>query len=243
MVLTMALGCKKTPLLTYDTEDNIYFNYQVGPLAIPSDSIIYSFAYSDVNVKEATIGIPIAVTGLPNENDRAFELEIGTSSTAKEGVHYDAFSTVIRAGQVRDTLRIRLHRTADLASGRKTLYFRLKPNVHFSTNVPISIGNARDTTQLLRFMIVTTDILEAGPNWRDYEYYLGNFSVKKMKLMNELFQMPLDLWTEPLTTANTVDVIYYGSMMSRYLADQALKGTPVLEDDGVTPIQMGFHFQ
>lgn len=243
MVLTMALGCKKEPLLTYDTDDNIYFNYKVGPLEIPSDSLIYSFAYSDVNVQEATIGIPLAVTGLPNENDRTFELEIDPSSTAKEGVHYDAFTTIVHAGKVRDTLKIRLHRTPDLASGRKTLYFRLKPNASFKTNIPIGIGNSRDTTQLLRFMIVTTDILEAGPNWSDYQYYLGDFSVKKMKLMNELFQMPLDLWTVPLTTAITTDVIYYGSLMSRYLTDQELQGNTIFEADGITPMKMGFHFQ
>lgn len=235
LLIGSLLSCKREPLMTYNAEDNIYFNFGAY-----QDTLDFTFAYAGSTVTDTIIKIPIAVTGVSTAVDRSFELMTDPSSTAIADTHYALPPLVIAAGNVVDTLRILFKRTADLTTRSKILKLQLKPNANFNTAIQYKIHPFYDTISMLSFAISFSDILIAGPYWgTNYARYFGTFSVKKMKLINELLNMPLDFWAVmPTDGAHYTQAEYYAATTARYLAEQAASGNIIVDEDGI-PMQMG----
>jgi hypothetical protein len=235
-----AASCKRDPLITYNTDDNIYFNYTVSAASFV-DSVDLSFAYRDVGVTDSILLVPIAVTGTPAAKDRRYTLVSDPASTAIAGTHFELPETSILAGKLTDTLRLHLKRTPDLTTGIKKLILRLQPNEFFKTDIQYKLNNisTRDTTDLLTFTIKMSDFLDKGPYWDgSYAQFFGAFSIKKVKFINDLLGMPLDFWSVSPDNQRRSAATYYASTTSRYLSDQAAQGNIIYDEDG-TPMQMG----
>lgn len=232
--------------MTYSTDDNVYFNYIQGTSTF-LDSMNFTFAYSEANVKDTFFNLPIAVTGAPAAVDRPINITIDPASTALQGTHYDLPQFVMRAGKVQDTLRIRLKRAADLQTSKKYLIFNLHASELFKTDILYKIGNGSnlDTCHLLRFQLSTSDILAAGQYWQwYYDVYFGEFTAKKVLMLHNMLGMPLDFWsTNEMTNAKITAAQYYAATMGRYLTEEAAQGRTVYEDDGVTPMRMADAYQ
>lgn len=258
-LLLMVASCKKEALLTYKADDNIYFKYIIGAdpatdyLGLYTDTLDFTFSFSEASVTDSILNLPVGVTGVVSSQDRTFVLAVDPASTAKPGVNYEMPpSFLMRAGLISDTIRIRIKRTPELKTTALSLVLRLQENDQFKMQIeyrprnprsPINISDG-DSVKTLSFKLSIADMLAPGPYWaQHYEYSFGTFSEKKVRLMNQITGMPLSFWSKPLNTAQErSDAAYYGSLMARYLSDQAFAGNIILEADGITPMKMGMRF-
>ncbi len=258
-LLLIGASCKKEALMTYKAADNIYFNYLTGVdpannnLGQYTDSLDLTFSFSDASVTDSMVKIPVAATGVATDHDRSFNLMADPASTAKPGVNYEfPNSFVLRAGKIEDTVYIRVMRTPELKTTMLTLLLNLRENEQFKTQYLFRPrqGNSQtnitdqDTIWTTTFKVKMGDMLAPGPYWDSYyQYFFGNFSEKKVRLMNQVAGMPLSFWSKPANSAQErSEIAYYGGFMARYLSDQASAGNMILEDDGITPMKMGSRF-
>lgn len=260
MLLILGASCKKEALLTYKSDDNIYFNLIVGTnpatndLGRHQDTLDITFSFDDASVTDTLIDLPVAVTGEASSQNRNFNLVVDPASTAKAGTNYELpASFVVRAGLIQDTVRIRFKRTPELKTNVLSLLLSLADNDQFKANLLYRSRSPQsqtgtiystDTVKMKTFKITVGDMLSAGPYWPSYyEYSFGTFSEKKVRLMNQIAGMPLSFWSKPANTAQErSDIAYYGSFTARYLSDQAYAGNTIYEADGITPMKMGSRF-
>jgi hypothetical protein len=237
-------SCKKEKLLTYDTKDNVYFNF-VQNITNRLDTLNISFAYSPATVQDSTFLMPVTVTGAPKDVDREYSLIVDPSSTASAADHYVLPQKfIIRAGKLTDSFPVKLLRTKDLQDTAKNIILTLHPNDNFNTDFQ-KIPVTGDTLNTLTFKLNVSDILQAGPYWTSvFATYFGTFSVKKVQLMNQVVGMPLNFPIVGLSDLNlAADASFYAISMSRYLQDQAAAGLTIHENDGITPMTMGASYQ
>lgn len=247
----LLMSCKKEGLTTYHMPDNIYFNYMAGvnpaegDIGMLNDSLNFTFSYSKETVKDTLLPIPIMVTGAPANAPRTYRVTVAPGATATEGQHYDFPSFVIRAGRVVDTMFVRFKRTEDLRQREVSLTLQLQANETFYTAIPYRINRRDDTVNALIMKIRFSDILSGGTNWGSYSSYFGDFSEKKVKLMNEIVGLPLDFWApgSAFDADKGTRAVYYATTMSRYLKQQAAAGNTIYEADGVTLMRMGADYQ
>lgn len=244
-IIIMGAACKREPLITYDVKDNIYFDNEVST-GYYMDSTDFTFAYSDAAVRDTILYVPLGVTGSPAATDRHYQVVADPASTAVAGTHYQLADFVFHAGKVTDSLPVRLLRSPDLATSTKKLILRLQQSGDFQTDLQYRIMTTStiDTSAMLTFTISMSDILTAGPYWDDvYSIYFGTFSLKKVMLIHDQLGMPLNFWSVASpTNQQRAQAIYYASLTSRYLADQANQGNIILDEDG-TPMKMGTTYQ
>jgi hypothetical protein len=258
LALFLASSCKKESLLTYNANDNIYFNYIANAdpatnyLGIHVDSLNISFAFSSNALQDTIVRIPVAVTGVAKDYDRSYSVTADPSSTAVATTNYELPANfTLRAGKILDSVAVKFKRTADLKTKELSLMLRLNENDQFKTQTKFrsrqiyysSFIENTDTVRTLTFKMVISDKLVEGPYWGDYSYYLGEFSEKKVRLINQMIGMPLNFWSVPNNTPeHRSDLTYYGGFMFRYLADQAFAGNIILDEDGM-PMTMGSYYQ
>ena len=242
--LVILASCKKEKLLTYDTKDNVYFNY-VQQVTVRLDTLNISFAYSPATVQDSTFLMPVQITGAPTDADREYSVVVDPSSTASAADHYVLPQKfIIRAGKLTDSFPIKLLRAKDLQDTTKTIILNIRPNANFNTDLQ-KIPVSGDTINTLTFKFYVSDILQAGPYWTSvFAPYFGSFSVKKVQLMNQIVGMPLNFPIVGLYDLNlSADASFYAISMSRYLQDQVTAGLTVYESDGITPMTMGASYQ
>lgn len=232
-------ACKKQTLLTYNADDNIYFFYKRSNLR--QDSVDFSFAYSPATVTDSILNIQVAVTGAPVNTDRSFTIAVDPSSTAQANVHYvlpDKF--VLRAGNLVDSFAVKLLRTPDLQTNIPFLRLNLVPDHNFHTDIKAITGTL-DSINALSFKINLSDQLTQGNYWTSvFATYFGTFSVKKLRLINQVAGMPLDYVLNGLYDLNmAARCASWAITMSRYLDDRQQAGQTVYDEDGVTPMTMG----
>jgi hypothetical protein len=257
LALLMAASCKKETLMTYNASDNIYFNYTYlttsGPMYY-ADSLSVTFAFSDSTHQDSVLRIPVAITGTAKSTDRNFDVTVDAGATAMASTDYVLpASFIVHAGRTTDTILLTLKRT--LALKTNTLFFtlRLKENNEFKTQIQyrsrvsndLTFIAAGDTSSTQTFKVLISDQLVAGTYWSSYNYYFGDFSEKKVRLMNQIAGMPLDFWSVDLYSSDqqSNNAPYYAGLTFRYLSDQAYNGNAIFEADGVTPMTMGGYFQ
>lgn len=247
LVLSMVAGifcaCKKQQLLTYNAPDNIYFFYKRSNLRL--DSLDFSFAYSPLSVKDSIVKVPFAVTGTPSAADREFIVTVAAGSTAKAGVNFvlpEKF--VLGAGKLIDSFPVKVIRTADLQQNKLSFSLNLVANNNFHTDIK-SITGTLDSINTLAFKINISDVLTQGNFWTGiFNTYFGAFSIKKLRLINQVAGMPLDYVNTGIYDLNlNARCAGWAITMSRYLKDQQKAGNPVYEDDGVTLMVMGAAYQ
>jgi len=254
-LLLFVSACKKGSLMTYDASDNIYFNYvaSLDPVTY-SDTVNLTFAFSANTVQDTLLKIPVAVTGTAKKTDRNFSVTVDPNSTAAASTDYVLPSSfLVHAGKIEDTISILFKRTAAIKVAPVFLTLRLRENDQFKTQLIYRSRRQNqtnniepgDSSRMQTFKVNLSDMLQEGPYWDNYHYYFGDFSEKKVRLINQLTGMPLDFWSTDLYSSNEqlVNAIYYGGFTFRYLSDQAYNGNIILEADGITPMTMGANFQ
>jgi hypothetical protein len=236
-------ACKKQELITYNADNNIYFANMHITTRI--DSLDLSFAYSPATVTDSTVYLQVEATGTSRKTDREFAITVDPSSTAQAGTDYvlpDKF--ILHAGNQKDSFPVKLLRTPALQTNKLSLRLNLSPNNNFHTDIK-AITGLLDSINALSFKINMSDVLTSGNYWSGvFQPYFGVFSIKKLKLINQVTGMPLDYVNTGIYDLNlSARCANWAITMSRYLKDQAQAGTPVYEDDGVTLMTMGTSYQ
>lgn len=233
-------ACKKEKLLTFDTTNSIYFAQQ-DQYDYPVDSISFSFAYANEQVVDSVVLLTIKATGAPADADRKVKVVVDESSTAKAGIDYEALPDyfVFPAGNVSETIGIKLLRAEGLKNETVDLVLKLETNEDFTTKlstIPAEYTATEKETSFLHFKLVIGDILVEPEQWNPFSY--GKFTPKKLLLICELGGVE-PAWFLTYNTLSSAEQSlfiakrnYMGVLLQRYLLQQQNAGTPVLYEDG-----------
>lgn len=237
MLLVVGLSCKKSTLITYQGQPDIYFDDATRLPAfsgeIISDSTIVSFAYSIAT--DSVSKIVIGVAGTKADHDRTYKLVVDPKSTAVPGKHYDALPTsfTIRKNKLKDTILLKMHRTVDLQTTESVLVLNLQSNENFVTSMADKIINKTTGKRYsyITYKVYINDIVKRPSGW--FDTYLGVFSRKKLFLMVDVLSVEPSFFVG----SPSLGILgAYGKYMQRYLNDQKVAGKTVLEDDGTEMI-------
>jgi hypothetical protein len=101
-------------------------------------------------------------------------------------------------------------------------------------------NNQRYTSLVRHVILVDNRLNKPAKGW--YDDFYGPFSTKKMLLLSELLELPVQELYTKITNADPGATTFYANYLKTYLKDMEAAGTPVLEDDG-TPMKMGKYMQ
>jgi hypothetical protein len=244
-ITLLVAGCKKDTIFTYNAFDNVYFNYlsQGQPL----DTAEVTFAYSPVSVTDTIFKVPLTVIGLASDHDRTYSVSTDTGTTAVSGKHFTLPDTFIfHAHQLVDSLPVRIIRTADLQTQAVILRIKLESTNDLHADMKTVTTLFGNEINLVSFKMNISDILGPGQYWTNvFVTYFGTFSVKKVRLINQITGMPLNYystgWLPDLNLSARAS--FYAISTARYLSDQKAAGNIIFEDDGITPMTMGAAYQ
>lgn len=159
----VAFSCKKADELTYNTSDNIYFDFD--PATKDRDSIVYTFAYEPTKARD-TVFLPVRISGNRVPQARTFKVQVVTDgTTAIAGTHYEALKEeyTMPADSGTLALPIILYNSApELTRQSVTLKLTLVSTADFSLNFP----------GLVTSKILFSSKLEK-PEW--WEMWLGSY--------------------------------------------------------------------
>jgi hypothetical protein len=245
LLIGIMAGCKKESIFTYNAFDSIYFNSYAG--GQPIDTTAVTFAYSPVAITDSTLKVPFKITGLPADHDRSYNVIVDTGTTAVSGKHFILPATFIfRAGRLLDSLPIKLLRTTDLQSKAMILRLKLQPTSDLHNDLKTTTTLFGQVINLTSFKLNISDMLGQGQYWSGvFNTYFGAFSIKKVRLINQITGMPLNYYTTGWLTDLNLNARagLYAITMARYLSDQKAAGNAIYEDNGVTPMVMGAAYQ
>ncbi|WP_276486157.1 DUF4843 domain-containing protein [Paraflavitalea pollutisoli] len=231
LLLAALSGCSKD-LKTYDGSPTIYFIPAVeapptNTQAPLFDSTIVTFAYVKAEQKDSILRVPVKVSGPVSPVDRTYALKVQDTSSGQVGVHYDFVKPfIIKAGKTIDTIYLLLHRTPDMLLKTFSINLELQANEHFDLGLPWK----KYSTYLLSTIVhrvKVDDILSTPKYW--LAAYLGDFSRRKLYLMCDLLEIPIDKLNTSVSVAETV---FYGKFMQRYLNEQRALGNTIKEENG-----------
>ncbi|UNY98515.1 DUF4843 domain-containing protein [Zhouia spongiae] len=241
----LAISCSTDEIDTFNTKDNVYFTWaeKRPDNTYPHqyiDSLGMTFAFMPQTTTDIIFKLPISVQGKLSQQAREVDVKVREESTAKKGVHFDfPDQLTLRANSHVDSIPITLYRTPDMKSSTFTLALELVANENFSVNMEDKIIDEQtgETRNYTVFQISMNDILQTPQHWSSG--YFGVFTVKKMLLMGELLNIPMDYYTHQVAIP---EIEYHGQFMQRYLNEKTAAGETIYEEDG-TPMAMGIFVQ
>jgi len=250
-------ACKYDTLMLFDQKPNVYFTYLDGTdRALDSTNVRFFYILGT----EATVDIPVSITGALSNVDRYAAFAVNTDlTTAVEGVHYEFLTNTITipANSTSGQLGIRILRSPDLAIDREILKLsiRLEPNEQFDTEYKARLNTTTKVSrQVLEYPIYMSDILTKPRYWSSVNetYFLGTYSEKKFTLICELNGFPhsyLDgepwydsdgnLISQMTSTTASTYIQVYAKRTYIYLEAQKAAGNTIYEADGVTEMKLG----
>lgn len=251
-------ACNEDEIMTFDSDDaGIYFQYG-GQIRFfinideYYDSIRHNFGQDADDVKEYTLTTRLRTMGKVRDYDRKVRVVVDeANSTAIRGTHFtaDLENIFIPAGASEVEVPVTFLRTPDLVEKEARLMLKVEDNENFkvpferqkNTNVYYASG---DTIMASRFLFVVDEFYAEPVIWSFFNYSYpggvnpcGAWSVKKQKLMSQLFGITEDDWDYTKGWANgrgvqMMSFIYFAIKFQVYLQEQADNGTPVREEDG-----------
>jgi len=230
-------SCKEDHLDLYNQEESgaaIYFQsaYSTNTSYMP-----FSFGYLASNIQDSIIQIPVAVTGNLKDYDRPFAIRID-STTMTAGVHYDIVGTpMVRANRIVDTLKIKLHRTADIQEKGVDLFFSLVENEYFHTNIPFRYISGT-IYPLLDYHLYLDDIADVPYLWTTFSgkslilTYWGSYSKVKVDLMLQVLKVDPGYFYNPAYKLSVQQLMNWGNYMKYWLSTEKAAGRVYYDENG-----------
>ncbi|RFM28204.1 DUF4843 domain-containing protein [Deminuibacter soli] len=138
LAVGITASCKKAVELTYNSPDNIHFNFDQKQ----ADSVLFTFAYTP-NLSADTISLPVQLSGIRADHDRRFIIRVDKdSTTAIENLHYKPFdsSYVLPANTGTVFVNFVIYNNDSLLQQRSvSIRFRLYPTADLGTNLPYKL--------------------------------------------------------------------------------------------------------
>lgn len=247
LVLFICASCEKS-LMSYEGSESIYFSMQKN--ANPEESVYLpdaSINLMNLVGNEVSYGLNVMITGDAKDYDRPYRVGVvADKTTAKAGVDFVLpEGGVIKAGQISDSLYVKLIKNDKLQDTEVTLCVQVLPNEHFSTDFSQFGHEGRDYNVFdPRVYNLTFTSMMSKPYW--WESYsesnpvengnLGYFTAKKITLINELYSLTYADWLDSdeggTGAINTTRIKVIYKKFARYLIEQYKNRTPVQEADG-----------
>ncbi|MCO4294563.1 DUF4843 domain-containing protein [Solitalea sp. MAHUQ-68] len=231
-------SCEKG-LMTYQGEDNIYFEEAGGAIdtRLAKDSTAISFA--PVTNADSVVKVVVTTSGLPVNYDREYKLEVDPRSTAVLGTHFELPADkkfVIRKNVIHDTILVRLVRTPDMLDNQFNIIFNLLPNESFNILLKQRLNSGQKPVNCITKKFMVTDAILKPRTWQIG--FFGNFTRKKLFLICEV-SGATPLYMDKMSPG---EGLFYGRQTQRYLNEQKALGNIILDEDG-TAMKMGISAQ
>lgn len=206
---TAFCGCKKDKALLYNSQDNIYFNYQA------KDTLSYSFALN-LGQSQDTLWIPVIVMGKTTNYARTFQVSVlADSSTAVPALDYEplkpSYIMPADSGQVHIPVIIKNIDTV-LNSKSVVLTIKVSGGKDFGSNFYEAMRTK---------VILFSNRLEEPAWWPIWTGELGTYS----RIKHQLFLISsgttdlVDLRTDPNGYLQIPRALFYISNFKAFLAD------------------------
>lgn len=197
-----------------------------------------NFANIPESTTDVTLDIIVRTIGGVQNHDRRFLLVPQDSSSAIAGVDYviDQESLMIKAGELTDTVRVTILRNSELPEEGVKLYLQLIAGDAFDMEFP-------DFKNLCSITIINQ--VKEPEYWYWFAYdYLGDYSEKKFKILQDVADMPSDALDVLPETERDFSMLIgrlkrWGLLLKRYLDQQHANNNTVYEADGVTRMDVG----
>lgn len=177
-LLLVAGGCSNDAIY-YNTNQkrSIYFDKEAFRTSVMKeipDTVAFSFAL--YNEDEYQYEIPVKYIGLPESEDRVFEVEIiKDSTTAVEGTHFAIGKLIVPENAIEGVLSITLKRTEEIMNHPVFLFLKFKENDYFK---PLDNDH---------FRLSVVDGILPAPKWWSTNF-LGDYSKNNDRLYRKLLE-------------------------------------------------------
>ncbi|MDR0333672.1 MAG: DUF4843 domain-containing protein [Dysgonamonadaceae bacterium] len=221
-----------------------------------------SFNLASWRSQSERIGIPIRIMGNLSDTDRPVSFELVDDTLSMLNKEIELLPSFIRAGQVRDTLWVRINSTERMREGGASrpmkIDVRLIENDYFDTDFTQVVGGGRerDSMNAVHFKLRLTDNLGIPNLWAIPQVSLvfGPFSVVKYELMmrlcgfddNFLRFFPPETQAQAIARTGIGDLTFmYGRIVNRYLRQYIENNAHKPEDEremrdeNGQPVRMG----
>lgn len=235
LLITTALiaGCKKNEVPLYDGPSSVFFDVfreYVPGINYLNDSTIISFAFTP-QTSDSLVYLRIRTQGDTAGSPRQISYRVvDTAAFAAKPEQYELPAKLeVPAGKHFVMLPIILKKTPEMQQQNYTLTLELQENGQF--HVPVSTSFVPETgrhVSVKYHTVVITDILTRPRYW--FDPYLGTFSRKKLLLLCELLDLPVNILELSTTSIGTTR--FYGRYMRNYLEAEAAADRTVLDEDG-----------
>lgn len=244
---TSFMACEKD-MKQYEGEDGLYFDvqYTITPWFTNPDMWahqIYSYVkFANIEKEDTTFLLKVETVGEVRNYDRPFQVKVvQDSTTAIAGEEYSELTEngVIKAGETKGYVSVKVSKTERMSAGNFQLQLALVPNEYFNLpfdHMPVVPGRYSELLKVYStnddpkiHNIFITDVLTKPKYWGAA---FGDYSEKKFRLMLELYPDAKPDDYESLTTMPTVRMSVIAEKVAKYLIEMAGLGTPVLDEDG-----------
>lgn len=176
----------------YESQNNVYFRFAEAADTLRS----YSFGAMPIDTVEQMVNIPVNLSGMPLHRAQKFRVVIDSASTAKVGVHYEAFDLEreIPADSVQATIPVKFFRK-NLSADKDTVSLILR--LEATSDLGVRFPNAN------KAQINVTNVLTEPQVWQYYTYYFGEFERQKYLMLLAYYNSDENaLWNSVANDAN-----------------------------------------
>lgn len=212
-------ACSKDERLMFSDKNSVYFF--TDSLNYTKDSMTYSFAVQPSTTEADTIAIPLKLTGDVSDAVRSLKvIAVDTSTTAVADKHYSIINPTIGAGRFRDSLYIKVFKTADLAGTEVRLSLRI---VEGGELLP-------GAKEKLNYLVKINNILSKPDNWDNLVVgFFGPYSAAKHRFIIDVTGLATYDFRLPGTTR--IDNQYY-EYLKQVLREALRQHGPVYDESG-----------
>lgn len=161
-------------------EAGVYFKLSAlskdATLVLRKDTVVYTFAYDDVDVTEREICIPVELVGYAAGTERKYRIKVEAAANTLEGVDYETVASeqTFAANKTVDSLRVvwkRNQTMTDEKNGVKKLNIRIVSGGELAAGVE----------EKLFVSLQVSDILEKPKWWDGWEFAFGSWHPVKLR--------------------------------------------------------------
>ncbi len=188
LISSVTFGCKVEEVMQYDTSTNyIYVDmpFVLGSETEKQEEIRYSFAQFNADVQEAIVNVPVSITGLPIDSDRALSLSVVKDKTTALDSEWDMSSIenlVVPAGSTKMYVPLKVYRSEILLTEERILTFKLNSNENFT---------ALDD-EITEVTVKFSDILIEPDWWASYVKYFGTYYPEVYRQWQKIYYYGFD---------------------------------------------------
>lgn len=178
----------------YESQNNVYFRFTEQ-----ADTLrFYSFGALPLDTTKQVAEVSVNLSGIPLHRSQKYKVVIDSASTAKAGVHYEAFDLEreIPADSVRASIPITFLRDS-LSSEKDTVSLIL--HLEATSDLGINFPTAN------KVEIQVTNVLTEPQVWQYYVYYFGQFERQKYLMLLSYYDSDENkLWGSIQNDANAL---------------------------------------